>query len=280
MKSVSPDIYTKKYFLSDCDGYEEFNKSFGNELGIRLKQILEHTTLENGMKILDIGCGRGEVEIWAAKKGAEIIGIDYSQASIKIAKKALSKQPRRVQKKVKLIVKNAKNIDFKPNSFDRVFLFDILEHLYPPEQEIVIENAYRMLKKGGTLLAHTEPNRLYVDYTYPLWCYPMSSLLTGISNSMTKNTYPNLPHPSLLRTESHREFHINEPTYHNLKKVFVKKNFQIRILSKVIIKKPIISWKDRLFNLLVCIDPFSRYFPLNTLFANDFIIIAQKTSHN
>lgn len=276
MNGLDPKIYTKDYYLKDCSGFKEFNKSSGEILYPRLFEITQHLQIKKGTKLLDIGCGRGELAFWAASKGAKVIGVDYSKEAIKLSKRALIKQPKKVQSNVRFFVKNAKELNFEPETFDSILLIDVLEHLYPKEQDIVLKNINKFLKKDGTLIAHTEPNRTFLDYAYPFWSYPISNKLMKIWNYVFHKKHPIFPHPNIMRTQSHKIMHINEPTYLNLAKTFNNCGFESQILTKVSRLREPISWKDRVFNLIVFLDPLSRYFPLNALFADDFIVVAKK----
>jgi len=40
-KSVHPSVYTKEYYLTDCMGYAEFQKSYGNQLEIRFQEVIK-----------------------------------------------------------------------------------------------------------------------------------------------------------------------------------------------------------------------------------------------
>ncbi len=92
MKGLNPKLYNQDYYTSDCSGFKEFSKSSGKKLYPRYLEVTKHLKIKKGMKILDIGCGRGELSFWAASHGATVIGVDYSKAAIKLAKNALKKQ--------------------------------------------------------------------------------------------------------------------------------------------------------------------------------------------
>lgn len=54
------------------------------------RQLLIDSGIHKGMRILDVGCGTGDVSILAAdltEDNGEIIGIDTSESSLEIAKK-------------------------------------------------------------------------------------------------------------------------------------------------------------------------------------------------
>jgi len=61
-------------------------------------------------KILDIGCGTGQVANFLAEKDYEVIGIDLSSIFVKEAKKG----------KAKFNVMDSTSLKFKDNSFDSV----------------------------------------------------------------------------------------------------------------------------------------------------------------
>ncbi len=278
MRRVDPKVYDKQYYLSDCSGYKEFKKSWGKILDPRLKRIVQEIPPVRGLKVLDIGCGRGELVFWAARQGAkEVIGIDYSKSAIKLAKKAKSYYSKKIQERIKFKVMDAKNLDFHKNSIDAVFLVEVLEHLYLEEQKIVFSEIRNVLKKKGFVIVHTAPSRLFNDFTYRIWCYPLSKLLVGISNLLTGGNYPNITKPSEIRTESHKVMHVGELTYFSLRKLIKIGGFKGKIKStNITVKKPELSWKDKLFNFLVYLYPLSNFPPFNILWGNDFLAILRR----
>lgn len=79
--------YTEDYYMNDCGGHEEFVKSNGRVINQRLQDVFNLINPAPNDKILDIGCGRGELTYAIAKSGANTIGVDYSEAAINIANK-------------------------------------------------------------------------------------------------------------------------------------------------------------------------------------------------
>jgi len=87
------------------------------------KKIAEHYKLENGCKILDIGCGKGFL-VYEFKKifpNSEIIGLDISQYAIENSKTEI---------KSNLILGNANNLLFEENYFDLVISLNTIHNLY------------------------------------------------------------------------------------------------------------------------------------------------------
>lgn len=277
MKKVESSVYTRKYYLSDCTGYQEFKKSFGEILEPRLARIVKDIPLKKGMKVLDIGCGRGEMVFWAAKEGTEAVGIDYSPSAIKLAKQAQKKKSLAMRKKTQFIQMEAETLKFPDETFDAVFLIEVLEHLYPQQAEKVLSEIKRVLKDKGFLFVHTAPSRWFNDFTYRYYCYPVSIIVVGLWNFLSSKKYPNLAPWKNLRTKYHKLMHVNEPNYFYLKKLFSKFGFKGAIKStNITVLKSVLSWKDALFNFLVYLHPFSNYFPLNILWGNDFIAVLRK----
>lgn len=274
MRRVDPKVYTEKYYLSDCTGYEEFKKSLGDKLEPRFEEVIKFFSITPKMKILDIGCGRGEMVLFCARQGADAVGIDYSREAIKLAKFAQLKRSVKLRDKMQFYIMDAKKLKFENSSFDLVILTDVVEHLYPEELETVFIEVQRVLKKDGKLVVHTAPNKLFVDFGYKYYSYPLSCFLVSFWNFLTGKMYPNISKPKDLRTDSHAVMHINEPTFFSLRALYSKYNFRGSIAStNITAKKPELGLKDILFNFLVFAHPISRYFPVNIFLGSDFISV-------
>jgi len=101
-------------------------------------------------KVLDIACGSGYGCEILLKKGAKyVIGSDISEETIDYAKKHYQK------KDIEFITNDIKKLDFSDEEFDCIVSFETLEHV--KDQEVVITELKRVLKKGGILIIST-PN--------------------------------------------------------------------------------------------------------------------------
>ena len=126
MKKVSSSEYDSDYYMHINEGWDEFGKG---KISPRLMTAIKESGLDfKGKKVLDIGCGRGELCASLSKLGAKCVGIDYSDSAIKIAKKSFGKKA--VFQKM-----DCTKISFKNNSFDAVFMMDIVEHLTQEQLE-------------------------------------------------------------------------------------------------------------------------------------------------
>jgi 2-polyprenyl-3-methyl-5-hydroxy-6-metoxy-1,4-benzoquinol methylase len=139
---------------SDPDEYfqnHELEEKKNNALGI-MKDF--ETRLGNKGKILDVGCGRGEL-VWAAKEsGWDAEGIDPSSEFVSYGKKNLGVNAR---------VGTLEDAKFPSNSFDAITLCGIIEHLYTPFE--TLQEIHRILRPNGWLFFDA-PNEdgLYMQF--------------------------------------------------------------------------------------------------------------------
>ena len=166
-RSVSPETYTRDYYESHCHGHMEFKDSKGESLTARLRIPLALAKIERGMSILDVGCGRGEILIQTACRGARAFGFDYSVAALEIAADVIA--GRTEAERILLHLGNAQHLPYPDDCFDRVFMLDVIEHLYPAELREAFRESHRVLRLGGQLIIHTMPNTWYYKFGYPLF---------------------------------------------------------------------------------------------------------------
>jgi len=158
-------LYDEAYFLSVCEGYQEFQSTEGELLSRRLAEALAVAGIAEGMAILDIGCGRGEVLLRTASLGARAFGIDYARVAVHLSRRITMTAP---GEPIGVYQASALLLPFQSETFDRVLMLDIVEHLYPAELAIALAEARRVLRPGGRLIVHTAPNAWYDRYAYPV----------------------------------------------------------------------------------------------------------------
>ncbi|OGH12552.1 MAG: hypothetical protein A2857_01195 [Candidatus Levybacteria bacterium RIFCSPHIGHO2_01_FULL_36_15] len=269
IKYVEPSIYNKDFFLNCCLGSDEFKKSKGKKLHPKVLELISKIKIDKNSKILDIGCGRGDITLFLAKNAIECIGTDYSKDAIDIAKCIKKNYPRKIQKKVLFKVMNAKKISYPNSYFDIVVCIDVFEHLYKEELEIAMSEISRVLKKDGTLFARTVTNKILYDFTYKFYMYPMNKLLTWIDKKIKNTTYDSFPKEPRIPEEKIQ--HVNEPTYYYLKDLFRRYNFNGAIEIEIGYLKKIKNIKTVIYNFMITLYPLSKLFPLNLLFGWAFI---------
>jgi SAM-dependent methyltransferase len=113
---------------------------------LRLKQIQKY--ISSG-KLLDIGCATGFCLEAAKTLGYEPYGIELSEYSSRIAKKKFGNET----------VFNGKleDCNFKPEMFDVITMFDLIEHVRTPAQ--TLGRAADLLKPDGIIMITTPDNK-------------------------------------------------------------------------------------------------------------------------
>lgn len=143
-------FYTKDYFLKDCAGGEVFSKSKGKKMTERFRIALKMVEIKKGMKILDIGCGRGEITHYCFQQGAKVIGLDFSQEAIKIARKTYSQ----------VFFFHQDVFKYQPKTkFSLIIMLDFIEHVPKRKFTALLKKCYHWLEKEGQILIHTNERK-------------------------------------------------------------------------------------------------------------------------
>jgi ubiquinone/menaquinone biosynthesis C-methylase UbiE len=100
-----------------------------------------------GAKLLDAGCGTGQLGIFLSRYLREIYAIDISEGSLALAKKFID---RNKIKSVNLIKMNIFNLFFKDDFFDIIISNGVLHHTH--NAELAFEKLCVKLKKNGYII--------------------------------------------------------------------------------------------------------------------------------
>lgn len=156
------DMYTQDYYMNDCGGYDDFRNSDGTKIEQRLQDVYNLVNPDRTDRILDIGCGRGELSFALSASGADVTGIDYSADAIKIAKKTFGGK----RDNLRYIQADIFQMDHL-NTYDKIVMADVVEHIENDVLERIFEKIASVLSPKGVLVVHTAPNKDYYDYHYP-----------------------------------------------------------------------------------------------------------------
>lgn len=115
------------------------NHSFVSNFGSHIVELLAP---KQGEKILDLGCGTGDLAKKIAECGADVTGSDKSENMIV---QAMNKYP-----DIKFIVQDATKMEYH-EEFDAVFSNAALHWIKPPNK--ALQGIYNSLKKGGRFVA-------------------------------------------------------------------------------------------------------------------------------
>jgi len=98
-------------------------------------------------KLLDYGCGNGVHSVFPAKMGAEVIGIDLSEPSLKIAKERAKNEG--MEDKIRFLAMDCEKMEFPDNYFDIIFDGGTFSSL---DFKKTLSELVRVLKPDGFLI--------------------------------------------------------------------------------------------------------------------------------
>jgi ubiquinone/menaquinone biosynthesis C-methylase UbiE len=272
-RPVDSKLYSEDYFQSRCGGVEFFQKFGFHVLKPAIQMAVTKAALQPSYKILDLGCGRGELVAHLSEKGYDVTGMDYAEDAIKVAKVMYPQG--------KFVLGDVNFLTYEENSFDRIFFLGTIEHLTDEEINRTLSQIYKSLKPTGRLVVTTCTNAYY----HKVLTYRFRLRLSRLLNSIGLKT--KLPQPP--RSEEDEQLHINETNYSRLKRAFHAFNgpFEIIPLSNPKIYAPRVYDQSLWNELPIRIkNPMKRFFyekfifwfPLNLLLARSYVVVATKPS--
>lgn len=145
------DYYQKKYYNQEKNYKKKYSIEEINYIKNKLNQkyiLVKNNLSDNKKKLLELGSGEGWVLDKFNKNGFEVVGIDYSNDGCK-------NQNPHVLDKIIIGDLEEYTYNFDKNSFDIIWLENVLEHVLEPKK--LIKNLFKILKKEG-LIAVVVPN--------------------------------------------------------------------------------------------------------------------------
>jgi demethylmenaquinone methyltransferase/2-methoxy-6-polyprenyl-1,4-benzoquinol methylase/phosphoethanolamine N-methyltransferase len=121
--------------------------TFGRDRRIR-EATLEIARITPGDRVLDVGCGTGDLTLFAGMRAAEVYGIDAAQEMITFAQRKAAKR----HSPVKFQAEPIEALSFPDASFDVVLSSLMFHHLPDDLKRPALLEVRRVLKPGGCLL--------------------------------------------------------------------------------------------------------------------------------
>lgn len=112
-----------------------------------MEMICRKLQLENGMQVLDVGCGWGGLSRWMTERhGVEVTGITVSSEQAEYARQRCRDLPVTVQ------LTDYRNLEGR---FDRIVSVGMFEHVGHKNYQTYFKVLRSVLKDGGIFLLHT-----------------------------------------------------------------------------------------------------------------------------
>ncbi len=132
---------------------DSYHQAFGQLTTQTINALLDAARVKKGVKFLDIATGPGYVAAAAAKRGATVLGVDFSRSMVE--------QARRLHGGIDFREGDAEALPLGNGLFDAAAMnFGIL-HLGYPEKALV--EAHRVLRSGGR-------------FAFSVWCDPKETV--------------------------------------------------------------------------------------------------------
>jgi ubiquinone/menaquinone biosynthesis C-methylase UbiE len=146
--------------LNNVEGHEENYMNFGywedniktlTEANKNLcKKIFEKEEINKDEKILDVGCGYGEQDLYLINDINKDIKLDCIDINEKQVENFNNKISDEIKEKINYKVGSATDLEYSNNTFDKVYSIESAFH-YKPRSKF-FEESYRVLKKNGKLI--------------------------------------------------------------------------------------------------------------------------------
>lgn len=147
--------------------------------------------LLKGKRVLDVGCGPGLGMSLAAEYCSTVVGLDYSEASLREAKSGFEELK---LNNANLLCRDAEDLPFAADLFDVVYCIGVLHHT--PDTSKAIGEAVRVLNPGGRVAI-----MIYKAYS-PRWLAVKS--IRGLSRMVDRLKGEDFYIASRLRTKYQR----------------------------------------------------------------------------
>ncbi|MDX2116488.1 MAG: class I SAM-dependent methyltransferase [Planctomycetota bacterium] len=196
----------RREFGVDSENYEKFYEDYFEERDVSAyiddrrmalrREVINDTLRKNlprGGRLLDVGCGLGDVMHGIpAEDGYQMFGFDFAASNVKVAS-------RRLAGKAEIKQGSIYEIPFESASMDAAMCLEVLEHIEHDDK--AVKEIARVLKPGGFLIAA-------VPYYY--W-WPEYERLMGHFRHYTRESFGSLLRSAGLEPEQHLP---NFPNWH------------------------------------------------------------------
>ena len=116
----------------------------------------QRAQLENGQRVLELGCGWGSLTLWMAEKypDSRILGVSNSRTQKDYI---MGEAARRGLGNVEIHTANVAELDLPHGEFDRVVSVEMFEHM--KNYELLLRKVASWMKPGGLLFVHIFTHR-------------------------------------------------------------------------------------------------------------------------
>lgn len=179
---IGNDLYEKmlgETMQYTCAYFNKPNMTLNEAEYAKMNLIIKKLDIQDGMTILDIGCGFGSFGYYIVKQfNVKVVGCSLSEKQVEYANNNY-KHPN-----LKILLEDYRNMKGK---FDRVYSVGMFEHVGRNNYNTYFNKCYELLKNDGIMLLHTiatntrvwHNNHFIGKYIFPGCELPHQSNLDG-----------------------------------------------------------------------------------------------------
>lgn len=178
LKEINKDSQNKNaelYFFNQFGENSNYDVFTENGYKRIIGEFLKYFIPKNDLKVVDFGCGTGSFIAKFLNYGIRLYAIDISPRCIEYARSRYAD--------IIFDVGDIEDTRYQDGTFDILFLSGVLHHF--TDFSKVLQECYRVLKKGGILLSY-DPHRLNPF----MWLYRSKNSLFYSERGITKNERP------------------------------------------------------------------------------------------
>ncbi len=174
----------------------------------RTKRIIDFLNPHNSDRIIDLGCGAGNI-MERIKFAKEIVGVDLSSFLLNLAKK------RKYQRPVRFIKTNIEKLsrEIADSKFDKIYCSETLEHVENPDK--VLKEIKKIAKKNSVIVISI----------------PNENLINKIKNILQKIRLFNLIFPD-MPVKMDEEWHLHSFDLIKLKEM-TRRDYVIKKIKRI-----------------------------------------------
>ena len=141
-------------FTRVAEIYDELMDGIAYDVWLRYVKSLWRRRNASPKSVLDVACGTGNVSFRLAADGFRVVGVDYSEAMIEVAKRKQTRPKRaQIEPNPLFLCQNATQIELDVSFDCALCLFDSLNYILDYDQlEMAFKAVYKHLNPGGVFV--------------------------------------------------------------------------------------------------------------------------------